>query len=698
VTTDYFGVTVADPYRYIENLEDPAVAAWFKDQNAYTRAALGKIPGHDALLKRIKELDQSRPARVGGVNLLPGGRYFYRKTMPNEIVARLYVRDGLAGQERLLLDPEKYPAPAGSHSAISYFNPSMDGKLVAVGVSPGGSENAVIHILEVDTGKELSEAIDRARFGAIAWRPDNHSFFYNRLQALAPGQPRTDEEQKSIDYLHVIGTSVDKDVPAFGFGIAPHIEVEPTDIPFVFTAAGSDRAIGFLAHGVLNELTLYEAPVETVGKPGTPWVKICDVADEITGLDVHGDELYLLSHKGAPHFKALRTSFSHPDLETAQVVVPEGASVIKQIAAAEDGLYVQSTDATLGRLARLPYSGGKLEEVKLPFEGAVGLDSTDPRIPGALIEMTSWARAPRIYSFDPKTLAVTDTKLQPLGPNDDPSDVIVEEVKVKSYDGVMVPLSIVRKRALKLDGSNPTHLLGYGAYGISIDPAFDPMTLAWLELGGVYAWAHPRGGGELGEDWHKGGEKLTKPNTWRDFIACAQYLIDNHYTSPAKLAGEGTSAGGITIGRAITERPDLFAAALDRVGMSNAVRSENTPNGPPNIPEFGTVATQEGFEDLYAMDAYLHVRDGVRYPAVLVTTGWNDPRVASWEPGKMAARLQAATASGKPVLLRVDYDAGHGMGSTKLQNEEQMADEWSFLMWQFGTPAFQPAGGMGAAK
>ena len=291
-----------------------------------------------------------------------------------------------------------------------------------------------------------------------------------------------------------------------------------------------------------------------------------------------------------------------------------------------------------------------------------------------------------------QTGRVSDTRLQPVRRSLIGRRTLVsEEVKVASYDGTMVPLSIIHRRDMKLDGSNPTLMDGYGAYGMTIDPFFEPRRIAWLERGGVFAEAHVRGGGEYGEDWHKWGQKLTKPNTWRDFIACAQYLIDHKYTSPAKLAGEGTSAGGITIGRAFTERPDLFAAALDRVGVSNAVRQEFSPNGPPNIPEFGSVQTQEGFEDLYAMDAYLHVRDGVKYPAVLDTTGWNDPRVASWEPGKMAARLQAASASGKPVLLRVEYAAGHGMGSTKSQLEEEMADSWSFLFWQFGVPGFEPS-------
>jgi prolyl oligopeptidase len=272
-------------------------------------------------------------------------------------------------------------------------------------------------------------------------------------------------------------------------------------------------------------------------------------------------------------------------------------------------------------------------------------------------------------------------------------------VKAKSWDGTMVPLSIVFKKGTKLDGSNPTVLDGYGSYGITTDPFFDPVSLAWFEHGGILAFAHVRGGGEYGEEWHLAGKKLTKPNTWKDAIACAQYLIDQKYTSPAKLAILGGSAGGILVGRAITERPDLFAVAFDEVPDSDTLRSEFSPNGPPNIPEFGTVTEPDGFKALYEMSAYDHIKDGTPYPAVMVTTGWNDPRVVSWQPGKMAARLQAATSSGKPVLLRVDYDAGHGIGSTKTQRDELHGDIFSFALWQFGVAGFQPAAGAaGAAK
>jgi prolyl oligopeptidase len=263
-------------------------------------------------------------------------------------------------------------------------------------------------------------------------------------------------------------------------------------------------------------------------------------------------------------------------------------------------------------------------------------------------------------------------------------------VQVKSHDGVMVPLTIIHKTGLKLDGSSPALVSGYGSYGFGSNVNFNPVDLAWLERGGVRAIAHIRGGGEHGKQWHLAGQKLNKPNTWKDFIACAQYLVDQKYTSKQKLAGQGGSAGGITIGRAITERPDLFAAALINVGALDAVRFETTMNGPPNVPEFGTVKTEDGFRGLFAMSAYHHVKDGEKYPAVMLTHGVNDPRVDPWMSAKMCARLQKATASNKPVLFRVDYVAGHGIGSTRAQQEQLTADQWAFLLWQTGAPGFQP--------
>jgi prolyl oligopeptidase len=260
---------------------------------------------------------------------------------------------------------------------------------------------------------------------------------------------------------------------------------------------------------------------------------------------------------------------------------------------------------------------------------------------------------------------------------------------VDGHDGVRVPLSIVYAEKLQRDGSNPALLIGYGAYGHTMSMGFDPKNLAWLERGGVLAFAHVRGGGAFGKEWHHAGRKATKPNTWKDFIACAEYLIKAGFTRSDRLAGQGGSAGGILIGRAITERPELFAAANIAVGCTDMLRFETTMNGPPNVPEFGTIAEEASFRGLWAMSTLHQIRDGVKYPAIILTHGINDPRVEPWQSAKATARFQAATGSRRPVLFRVDYHAGHGIGSTRAQRQAEKADVWSFFLWQFGDSAFQ---------
>ena len=337
----------------------------------------------------------------------------------------------------------------------------------------------------------------------------------------------------------------------------------------------------------------------------------------------------------------------------------------------------------VGRLAWEP--GAPLTMLALPDGYASGrIAGARSDGAGVMVRTASWTRAGATYAYDPATNRFTDMQLMPVGKFDNVSGYESIEVEIPSHDGVLVPLSVVYKSGLKLDGTNPTYLTGYGAYGLSRDVGFSPTILAWLERGGVYAVSHVRGGGENGEAWHLAGQKLTKPNTWKDFIACGEYLISRGYTSRERLAGQGGSAGGILIGRAITERPDLFAAALLDVGSLDAVRAEFTTNGVPNIQEFGTVTREDEFRGLLEMSSYHHVKDGTKYPAVMLSHGINDPRVEPWMSAKMAARLQAATASTKPVLLRMDYHAGHGIGSTKLQQLQGLADKYAFLLWQMG--------------
>jgi prolyl oligopeptidase len=689
VIDDYFGTKVVDPYRWLENTSDPEVVAWMKAQNDYTRAVLARIPGRDDLLARIKALDNA--GNVVSALQVWGGHYFYYKTEPSSDNRKLFVRDTLGSPERLLVDPEKMTTADGKHYSIDYFQPSLDGVYVAYGISIGGSEESVLHVLHSATGKVLPDSIDRAEFASPSWLPDGKSFFYTRAQKLAPDAPPTAKYQKLKVYRHTLGGDADSEPLVFGFGANPTVNVDENDFTIVqFSPGAPDFMMGLVIHGVKREIDIYAVPFDANANAKTAWKKIADQSDEITGLDVHAGEIYLLSHKNASRFKVLRTSLAAPDLPHATVAVPASEVVINGITAARDALYIQDLDGGIGRLRRLPYSNGDIQPIKLPFDGAIQSLVTNPKESGAWLELTSWTKSPLWYSLDAKTDKLTDTALVPPSPVDY-SQIESEEVKAKSADGTMIPLSIIHKRGLALDGSHPTWLTGYGAYGINYDPYFDPTILVFLERGGVRAFAHVRGGGEYGEDWHQAGQKLTKQHTIDDFLAGGEYLIEHKYTTAAHLAGEGTSAGGITIGGAITQRPELFGAALIRVGDSDSLRSETMASGPANIPEFGTVTEADGFKALFAMDAYQHVKPHTPYPAVLLTTGVNDPRVAPWQAAKMAARLQASTSSGKPILLRVDYDAGHGIGSTKSQRDIELADELAFLFWQLGVTGYAPA-------
>jgi prolyl oligopeptidase len=686
VTETFFGQTVTDRYRWLESWHEAKVQVWLKAQDNYTRGTLERIPGREKFLARVKALDtastRARNAQVWG------GKTFYLKADPGADNVKLYVRDGLASSERLLVDPELL-TKNGVHSSIDYFQPSLDGELVAYGISQGGSESSVIHVIETATGHMRPDAIDRARFGAVQWLPGNKTFLYNRLQELKPGMPKTAFEQRSRTYVHQLGANPDQDRFVFGYGYSPEMPVVDDDISFPFYSVASPYLFGVIAHGTQNEITLYYIPLGELTSSQLKWRKLFDVDAAVIRFDVHGDTIYMVTHKSKPHYEITRASLKAPNVEHAEVVVPASAVVIQEADVALDGIYIRDLDGGIGRLRRLSFDG-KIEAIPLAAGQSAEVISVTSSEAGTLIHSVSWTTSPRWLAYDATHKSTSDTGIQPPLPVDT-SAYEALEVKAKSADGTLVPLSIIRAKNLKIDGNRPTHLIGYGAYGISYDAYFDPVWLAWLERGGVIAFAHVRGGGEYGEEWYRAGYKLTKQHTIDDFIGSAQYLIDHGYTSPRRLSGEGTSAGGILIGGAITQHPDLFAGALIRVGCSNALRMEFTPNGPPNIAEFGSVTDEAGFKGLFAMDAYQHVVDGTSYPGVLLTAGINDPRVDPSQPAKMTARLQAATSSAKPILLRVDYDAGHGMGSTRAQHDLEYADEMSFLLWQAGDPEFRPA-------
>jgi prolyl oligopeptidase len=684
VTDSYFGTSVTDPYRWMEDRAAPRFVDYLMRQNTYTRGVLDAIPGRDALQARIA-------AHTGGgvsINQVQtaGGRIFYLKRGPSENSFKLYVRDTAQGPERLLLDPDR-GAVAGRHFAIDYYQPSADGARLAYGISPGGSEQSVIHILNVAGGGEAAETIDRAEYGSPSWLPDASAFFYTRTEALAPGESDTHRYLNSRVFLHKVGADPAADVPLIGTGVAGSPVMAPQDVAAIVVTPGSPFALAVISHGSEPALEIFVAPLAKAAGPAAPWRKIADTPDGVVNAVVHGSELYLLTHRDAPRYKVVMLDAAAPDWSRARVIAPAGERVIEDIQGASDGLYIRDLDGGLSRVRRYDFATGALTDLALPFDGSVTGPITDPLSPGALLALQGWV-APQSW------FASLSGKVEPVALippwSEDVSAYVAEETKVPAADGTLVPLSIVHRRGLALDGKAPVWLTGYGAYGISLKPSFASSHLTLLDDGGVLAVCHVRGGGEFGEDWHLAGKMATKPNTYRDLIACAEYLTRHGYGSPASLAIEGRSAGGITVGMALVERPDLFRVVFSGVGDSNALRAEFETDGAANALEYGSVKTEGGFRALAAVDALSHVKDHTPYPAVLMTTGLNDPRVAPWQPGKMTARLQAASDSGRPVLLLVDTDAGHGMGSTKLQRDRERADQLAFLYWQIGKPAYQP--------
>lgn len=696
VTESYHGTLVVDAYRYMENFDDPDVRSWVRDQADYAERKLRGIPGRQALLARIREIEAGTPFRVADVARTPNGDLFYLRQEASENVAKLYRRMAATGEERLLIDPETLPKSGpNEHNSLAFFKVSPAVTKILYGFAASGSEETVLRVRDLATGQDLPDSIDRLEivYATPDWLPDDESFVYSRRRELPEGAAADEGYEFTQAFVHVLGTDVEDDPIVFAQGAPGSPTMTEMDFPAVIVTPGSDWVVGQIKHGDDPDLTLYTASLTSLAKPTPNWTLVCRREDQVADYAVHGDRIDLVTASGAPRSKLVRTSLSAPDFSSATVVVPPGSYVVRSVAAASDAAYVGILESATHSIVRAPYAdGAPLARLTMPNEEPSGVVSAARAdVPGVFVETSSWTRASRSYVFDPVVGELVDARLAPRGSYDDLDWLTSTEALVPSHDGTPVPLSIVHRKDVVLDGSAPTLLSGYGAYGFTNAMNFSPSSAAWLERGGVLAVAHVRGGGAFGKEWHLAGRMATKPNTWKDFIACAEFLIDRKYCSPAKLAGKGGSAGGILIGRAITERPDLFAAAQIAVGCTDMLRFETTLNGPPNVAEFGSTQDPIQCAALLEMSALHHVRDGVAYPAVILTHGINDHRVEPWQSAKATARFQAATASGRPILFRVDYQAGHGIGSTKSQRQEELADVWSFLLWQMNEPGFQPS-------
>lgn len=695
VVETYWGQKIEDPYRFMEDAQVPAVAAWMKAQADATSAIMERIPGRAALLARIKDIESRAAGLAIDAVRADSGRLFFQRRDPGDNQFRLVYRDTPDGADQLIFDPEKISKETGKTHALMDFSPSPNGRLVAYSVQVGGGEIGVLHVLDLATGKAVIEPVDRIRYANVSWLNDGSGFFFSRLREgydkLPQGEKFGDRTVhfRSLAAGHMASAS---DQPVFSVSRAPELKLPSFAAGYIFQVPGTQRAINMVFLGVERHVLVYTADLADATQGKAKWQQIVRAEDRVATIRVApGGDLYLRSSKDAPRFKVLRLAAGLTDLAKAELIVAPSQSVVTGIAATNDALYVVRRDGATQSLWQRPFRGdGKLQRIALPFEGSVEITGESTRRSDLLLSLGGWAHATKPWRLDGETRKVTQLPLVAPGAYDAPEDVVAREVRVKSHDGTEVPLSILTKKGAKLDGSMPAVLYGYGAYGVTEDPFFNPRIYAWIERGGVFAIAHVRGGGAFGEEWHMAGRKATKPNTWKDAIAATEWLIANGYTAKSRVGIYGGSAGGIFVGRAITERPDLFAAAVPAVGTMDGLRFEFAANGVANVPEFGTVKKEDEFRALLAMSTYEHIVPGTKYPGVMFVHGVNDIRVPVSQSLKAAARLASASSSGRPVLTRLEYDSGHGQGSSRAQLQERTTDMWSFFLWQFGVPEFQP--------
>jgi prolyl oligopeptidase len=706
VTDTLHGVAVADPYRNLEDVGNAETKAWLQAQGEFAAAQLASLGGGAELARRIEALAGAAGDTVYDVLRMPGERVYYLQRKKGQSQFKLMMRVGLRGAERVLVDPEQLAKATGVPHAINYFMPSWDGRTLAYGMSAGGSEDASLHLMDIASGRAIGQPVPRVHERLLSWTPDSRALSYNQTRQLAPGTPDTETFLDTTTWLLRLprpGQGVSAPVPLFGPLVNPGLGLDRIDVAGVYFTPGSRWMMARTTDTTVPEGKLFVAPLAQLGRAGgkqpIAWRQISAAADKITDYAVAGDTLYLRTYAGAPRGRILALSLAHPDLAGARQVVAEPESAVLQgFGLGRDALYTQEQLGFNTRVKRhlITAQGRGLPVVSAGFDVAPGrpdstalVDDASQAHTDVWLATSSWTEPPRVLAVSAQG-AVSDTGLRTSRRPPGAPELQVSEVMVPSHDGVQVPMVVMHRQGLALDGSNPTLLVGYGAYGMTLEARYDPRAVAWFERGGVIALANVRGSGAFGDAWHRAGFKSTKPNTWKDGIACAKYLIDRGYTAPARLGVWGTSAGGIFVGRAVTSAPELFAAAIFDVGVMDAVRAEESANGITNISEFGSYKNADDFPAVLEMSTYHHITDGVAYPAVLLIHGMNDPRVDVWHSAKAAARLQAATSSGKPVLLRLDAQAGHGMGSTARQGYDKLADIYSFLLWQFGVSGYGP--------
>jgi len=672
-TDDFHGTSVADPYRWLEDTDAPETRAWIEAQNRVTEQYLAAIPQRAAILNRLTAL-WNYP-RWNAPFKRPG-RYFYFKNDGLQNQSVLYVQPSLTGQARVLLDPNTLSADGTV--ALSAVSVSEDGRLLAYGVSSGGSDWQEFRVRDVETGQDLPDHLRWIKFSGAAWTHDGRGFFYARY-AEPRGNALTATVRNQKLYYHRLGTPQSEDVPVYerpdepDFGLSPEVSDDGRYL-VISVWKGSDRR---------NRVHVID-----LGDAAQPGVR-GRVARVLDGFDAsysfignQGPVLYFQTDNGAPRGRVIAVDLRDPAPARWRTVVPQGEDAI-QGAWRVGGRFVTHVlhDAS-SRLRVYGASGGVQREVELPGLGSVGGVNGRPGDPELFFTFTSYLYPSTVFRHD-----LASGRTAPLwAPRTgfDAGRYVTRQLFYRSKDGTRVPMFVTHRRDLPMDGNNPTLLYGYGGFNVATTPGYSTSVAVWLEMGGVYAVANIRGGSEYGEVWHQGGMLANKQNTFDDFIAAGEHLVAQRYTSPQKLAISGGSNGGLLVGAVLNQRPDLFGAALPAVGVMDMLRFHKFTIGWAWTSDYGSPDDPAQFRTLRAYSPYHNVQAGARYPAVLVTTGDHDDRVVPGHSFKYAAAMQAAQAGEAPVLIRVETRAGHGAGKPTQMVIEEAADRWAFLVRSLG--------------
>ncbi len=676
----YFDTAVTDRYRWLEDAQDVTVNTWSLAQDKRTRRYFDGMPARKRIYDQLYRQIAFTSSSYYGLYAVGDRVYAYFNQPPNQqpMIAVLG-NDADPAKVRVVVNPNVLN-PKGT-TAIDWFVPSPDGRLLAVSMSENGSEDGVLHVFETDTGRQLPDLIARVQYptggGSLAWRSDSKGFWYTRY----PGPERPAEEQHFFQrlYFHVLGDDPSGDAYVLGKELPKVAEI------WLDNRGNPNALMVSVANGDGGEFLHYVV----TGRDHV--LQLSHFEDQIVFATVAADNsVYLVSHKNAPHGKLLKLRLDDPVLAHAREIVPQSAAVMQSrgefdgapVVATKNALYVRELVGGPSRVAIFDHEGHPRGTLPLPEVAAV--NQVEPLSDGTLLySVATYLRPPYFSRFDESSGKAGETLLSQTSPVSFGDTEVLREFAV-SADGTRVPLNIVRRKGTILNGKIPVLLNGYGGYGLSLTPGFlGASTRLWLDSGGVFVIANLRGGGEFGEEWHQSGALTKKQNVFDDFIAAARYLIDQHYTTPAHLAIIGDSNGGLLMGAALTQHPELFHAVVSRVGIYDMLRVELDPNGEFNTTEFGSVKNRDQFQALYAYSPYHHVVDGTKYPAIFMATGEADGRVNPAHSRKMVARLQAATTGG-PVYLSINPQAGHGIGSSLSIRVNQSADTYAFLFDQLG--------------